>query len=91
MQLPKYKVFVFGLDITKDVTNIAIEWGANKRSPAVCSITLISPYNKYIVTVDDLIDAKLIDPKVANTTKLIDPTGNQFEFSNEINKKSIEE
>lgn len=50
---PKFKVFIFGIDISVDVLAIKVS-SHDGKSPNTCMITLQNPGNRYIITTDDI-------------------------------------
>jgi hypothetical protein len=51
---PAYRVFIFGKEVTGDVTSVMNNWH-DGPNPSTCTITLLSPEDKYIVTHDDIV------------------------------------
>jgi hypothetical protein len=46
-------VFIYGTDITQDVTDVSVHWNYG-RSPNMCSISLLNLNDKYIYTTENL-------------------------------------
>jgi hypothetical protein len=53
---PAYRVFIFGNEVTQDVMDVRIthSGGSLERMPGSCAFTLVNPYDKYIITRDDM-------------------------------------
>ena len=54
MAYPKFKVFIFGVEVTSDVVSVNATYH-DGDAPNSCSITLLNEHDKYIVTTQDLI------------------------------------
>jgi hypothetical protein len=80
VQVPNFKAYIFGLDITLDVLSVSSNWGANTRQPSTCTITLICEHNKYIVTTQDLLKHGFTFASDMN--KLVTPSGDLFTDAN---------
>lgn len=50
---PAFRVFIFGTDVTEDVTEVSVNWNYG-RAPNTCSIALLNADDKYIYTTKDL-------------------------------------
>lgn len=50
---PKYKVYIFGHDVTKDVVSINVT-STDSDEPNVCQIELINELDKYTITTNDM-------------------------------------
>lgn len=50
---PKYKVFIFGQEVTKDVTGISVNMH-DGQAPNTCQITMLNEFDKYIMTSADI-------------------------------------
>lgn len=53
LSFPSWKVFLFGCDVTEDVSSVVTNW-SDARSPASCEIVLSSVLDKYMCTVEDI-------------------------------------
>ncbi|MFA5163903.1 MAG: hypothetical protein WC441_05310 [Patescibacteria group bacterium] len=53
---PAYRVFIFGYEVTEDVTEVRVNCsgGSAERSAGSCSFTLLNPYDKYILNHEDM-------------------------------------
>lgn len=51
---PKYKVFIFGHDVTKDVVSVNVN-SHDGEAPNTCQITLTNEFDKYIITTEDMV------------------------------------
>lgn len=53
---PAYRVFVFGYEVTEDVVEVRVNHsgGSAERSAGGCSFTLVNPFDKYILTHEDM-------------------------------------
>ena len=58
---PAYRVFLFGFDVTKDVTAITIQQHIG-RQPNQCNITLLNERDKYVLTTEDVFFLTRINP-----------------------------
>lgn len=59
---PAYRVFLFGFEITEDVTAITCQNHVGKQ-PNSCTITLLNELDKYLLTVEDMFYLINIDPR----------------------------
>jgi len=59
---PAYRVFLYGFDVTNDVTAVNIKNHVGNQ-PNTCSITLINERDKYLLTTEDMFFLTGIDPK----------------------------
>lgn len=50
---PAFRVFIFGTDVTEDVSEVSVNWNYG-RAPNTCSIVLLNADDKYIYTTKDL-------------------------------------
>jgi hypothetical protein len=50
---PAFRVFVYGFNVTRDVELVSINWSLG-NAPSSCSITLLSPRDKYILNMNDI-------------------------------------
>lgn len=50
---PAYRVFIFGVDVTKDVLDVDVTYNIGRGS-STCSITLANNFDKYVFTTQDL-------------------------------------
>lgn len=57
---PKYKVYIFGIDVTDDVTSISREFH-DGTAPNTCMIQLQSPGSRYITTTADVASLRLAE------------------------------
>jgi hypothetical protein len=62
MAYPKFKVFIFGVEVTADVTGITASYH-DGGAPNTCQITLLNELDKYIVTTSDLISLNGLSDK----------------------------
>jgi hypothetical protein len=64
---PSYRVFIYGHDITNDVSSVRINHsgGSLERSTSTCSISLVNNFDKYLWTHDDIIDITNSKKKIA--------------------------
>ena len=51
---PAYRVFIFGQEVTPDVTSIAINWH-DGLEPGTCTITLANKNWRYVITHNDML------------------------------------
>jgi len=53
---PCYRVFIYGKEVTADVLEVRINQsgGSLERMPGSCSFTLVNPWDKYVITHDDM-------------------------------------
>lgn len=53
---PAYRVFIFGNEVTQDVLDVRIthSGGSLERMPGSCAFTLVNPFDKYIITRNDM-------------------------------------
>jgi hypothetical protein len=80
---PALRIFVFGLDVTDDVTSVTVNWSDADRAPSTAEFVLVNERDKYIVTPTDLMtlypdldaDVALPDMRAALAN---DPRINQF-------------
>jgi hypothetical protein len=63
---PKYKVFIFGVDVSNDVVAINTNYH-DGASPNTCQITLLNEEDKYIITTNDMM---VLNKKQSSTNKL---------------------
>lgn len=54
-QYPSWKVFIYGLDVTKDVLSVALN-NSDGKIPNTASITLQNNLDKYIITLTDMVN-----------------------------------
>ncbi len=50
---PRYKVFIFGVEVTDDTVGITVN-NHDGGAPNTCQITLLNEFDKYIITTDDM-------------------------------------
>lgn len=62
---PKFKVFIFGVDVSADVTNVNVT-SHDGEAPNTCQITLINELDKYLITTADMIALQRGRIKLAN-------------------------
>lgn len=51
---PKYKVYIFGVEVTDDTVAINVEQH-DGGAPNTCQITLLNEFDKYVITSDDMV------------------------------------
>jgi hypothetical protein len=51
---PAYRVFIFGKEVTDDVISVDTSWH-DGPTPSTCTITLVSPEDKYTITHEDIV------------------------------------
>lgn len=51
---PKYKVYIYGVEVTQDVISISPN-GHDGEAPNQCTITLVNEFDRYILTSNDII------------------------------------
>lgn len=74
-QFPAYRVFIYGYEVTADVTAVVLN-SSDGEYPNTCAITLTSTLDKYLVTVQDLIN--IGNAVTIPGLSIIDPTGAKF-------------
>lgn len=52
-QIPGYRVFVFGVEVTEDVTSLKINQN-DARLPGTCEFVLTNDYDRYVVTPQEI-------------------------------------
>lgn len=63
---PAYRVFLFGFEITEDVTSITVQNHVGQQ-PNSCTITLLNERDKYVLTTEDIFFLTNIDPSLVVT------------------------
>jgi hypothetical protein len=61
---PAYRVFLYGFEVTDDVTSINIKNHVGKQ-PNSCSVSLLNERDKYLMTTEDVFFITGIDPSLA--------------------------
>lgn len=61
---PAYRVFLYGFEVTEDVTAITVQNHVGKQ-PNSCTITLLNELDKYLLTVEDMFYLINTDPRTA--------------------------
>jgi LysM repeat protein len=51
---PSFRVFVFGQEVTNDVSDVSVNWKVG-RAPSSCAITLLNPNDRYIMRREDIV------------------------------------
>lgn len=50
---PKYKVYIYGVEVTEDVTSVTINMH-DGAAPNTCQLTLLNEFDKYMITTQDI-------------------------------------
>lgn len=62
---PKFKVFIFGQEITKDVTSVSTSQH-DGDAPNICQITILNEKDKYVMTTEDMAFLSKVDVSTLN-------------------------
>jgi hypothetical protein len=66
---PAFRVFIFGAEVTKDVISIQLQ-RTDGRAPGTCTLTLVSPLDRYEVTSSDIRQIyRVVDQKIQSVDK----------------------
>lgn len=67
---PAFRIFIFGLEVTDDVTRCTVNWSDDDRAPGTAEFVLANKDDKYTVTPGDL---KVLYPTVDLRTAKLTP------------------
>lgn len=81
---PGYRVFIYGQEVTQDVIAVTFQ-DTDGRTPNTCAITLVSPFDRYVVTPFDMgqygIVGNINIEAVNQNIPIVDPMGTQMDIS----------